>query len=115
MSSTDTKYAKAWENVPEFKGWLAPSKAKDNLFRASCVWCNSDFSIGGGGKRDVQKHMQTKKHQVIVKFRLTLKPVNQCFGMFICCIFLTFLFIHCTCKRKDTNKQTKIAFFRWHR
>lgn len=31
MPGKNTKYSPAWEQMPEFNGWLAPSKLADEL------------------------------------------------------------------------------------
>lgn len=77
-----TKYSKAWENLSDFKGWL--SSHKDNVNKARCLWCNTEFSISHAGKNDVEKHMNTKKHQSVVKDKLTTKPAGECFGVLFC-------------------------------
>lgn len=82
-----TKYSKTWESEPGFEGWL--SQHKDDAQRAKCLWCKSDFSIAHGGQNDVKKHMNTKKHQGVIKLKLTTKPANEFFGM-LCYIFLMF-------------------------
>lgn len=92
-----TKYSKNWENLPDFRGWL--TQVKDNVSRARCSWCNADFSIAHGGKNDIVKHMRTKKHQEVVKSKLTTKPVIDCFGKFFYILkfvlhVIIFLFIY---------------------
>lgn len=73
-----TKYSNQWESDPRFENWLQSSQKEET--KAKCKWCNCEFSIAHKGKRDVETHMDSKKHKDIVKNRLTTKPATAFFS-----------------------------------
>lgn len=62
------------------RGWLKRSNKKDVETRAHCIWCNADFSVANGGKRDVTKHMNTDQHQRNAKAKVGQKSVLEFSG-----------------------------------
>jgi hypothetical protein len=56
------KYQSNWEQEPEFKGWLQPSKK--GITFAHCRCCNKDFVCG---KSEIEKHSKGKNHLSKVK------------------------------------------------
>lgn len=77
MPGTNTKYSVLWETEPQFRGWLTRSDKKDGATRAKCIWCNSDFSVANGGKRDVMKHMKTDQHTKNANAKVAQKSVVE--------------------------------------
>lgn len=76
-----TKYSVLWENEPQYRGWLRKSDKKDGASRAKCLWCNSDFSVGIGGKYDVNKHMRTELHKEMANAKVKQKSVAESFAV----------------------------------
>ncbi|GLV33569.1 hypothetical protein CBL_20284, partial [Carabus blaptoides fortunei] len=56
------KYIFSWEQIPEFKGRLQPSKKGPSY--AHCKCCNKDFICG---KSEIEKQSKGKNHTIKVK------------------------------------------------
>lgn len=56
------KYAKHWESLPTFKGWLQPSAKSDS--RAYCKACDCELNAK---KSELEKHAQGQKHKSSIR------------------------------------------------
>ena len=60
-----SKFKKEWLFNSMFSTFLR--ECKTDSTKASCILCNAQFSIANSGIGDVNRHIQTKKHQECVK------------------------------------------------
>ena len=60
-----SKFKKEWLFNSMFSTFLR--ECKTDSTKASCTLCNAQFSIANNGIGDVNRHIQTKKHQECVK------------------------------------------------
>ena len=60
-----SKFKKEWLFNSMFSTFLR--ECKTDSTKASCTLCNAQFSIANSGIGDVNRHIQTKKHQECVK------------------------------------------------
>lgn len=51
------KYRKAWEDLPECRGWLEP--LDDNVYKAKCIACDKEMMAD---VTVIRNHAQAKKH-----------------------------------------------------
>eukprot|EP00794_Sanderia_malayensis_P015248 gene15248-16822_t len=71
------KFSHAWQNDPEFKGWLAPMQ--NNVNKAFCKLCKAELNTH---KNDLRKHASTVKHKSKVAENANLMmttPITQSF------------------------------------
>ena len=65
-----------WEEVPEFKPWLA--KSNDSKYLAYCKLCCLPLKASSG-KNDIKKQQNSESHQAHLKSVTMQKSVGKCF------------------------------------
>lgn len=92
MPASGTKYSKSWEDLPQCKGWLSCLVLKDGTEKAKCSLCNSEFLVSYRGFKDVEAHINSKKHAKFVEAKFSTKSVDTFMGKFY---FTTNFTIYC--------------------
>ncbi|XP_071563117.1 uncharacterized protein [Temnothorax nylanderi] len=67
MKSKKCTFNKKWTEEATFSSWL--KEPSNDKFAASCFLCNSTFSLSNMGRAALHSHMNSKKHQDIIKYK----------------------------------------------